>query len=210
VKPNALPDLLVQLGSEDLVSMAQEGDRCAFEELYRRYRPQVVRRLTHLVGPSDDGVVFDLVQDTFIQAYRNLKRFRGESPFGHWVVRIATNLARSHFRRCRRSVWKLWERPETEVAVASVERGVDETYPTLLAVHQALNRLSPSLREAVILFELEGLSLAEMSNELQIPLHTAASRLRRGRHKLRKTLERLGFAPCAVQGTVALCVGEPR
>lgn len=202
------PEGRVQLGSQQLVELARDGDRAAFEELYQRYCPAVTRRLSHLLGPH--GPVADLVQETFIQAYRNLGRFRGDSPFGHWVLRIASNLARSHFRRTYRRPWKLWERPEAEDTVPCRAERVDDIYPTLHAVHVALGRLSPPLREAVILFELEGLSLAEMSAQLGIPLHTAASRVRRGRKRLRRALERLGLCP-ALHG-VALCpeTGEPR
>lgn len=197
---------LSSVGSEELVARAQAGDRVAFEELYHRFYPAVVKRLTHLMGPSVS--VNDLVQETFVQAYRHLSRFRGEGHFCHWVLRIASNVARSNYRRTRRSIFRLWERPELEDAVPSPIESVDEAYPTLRAVHQALEQLSPPLREAVVLFELEGMSLAEIASELGVPLHTVASRLRRGRERLRKVLEGMGFAPL-VQ-TVALCSGEPR
>lgn len=186
--------------------MAQAGDRAAFEELYSRSYPAVVRRLTHLMGPSVS--VSDMVQETFINAFRGLPRFRGESHFCHWVLRIATNIARSSYRRSRRSFFRLWERPEEEERVASPLESVDESYPTLHAVHQALRRISPPLREAVVLFELEGLSLAEIASQLELPLHTVASRVRRGREQLRAALERMGFAPL-LQTTVALCSGDP-
>jgi len=196
------------LSTEMLVRRAQEGDRGAFEELYHRFYPPVVKRLTHLLGPASPSV-HDLVQDTFAQAYQNLDRFRGDGHFCHWVLRIASNLARSTYRRTRRSLWSLWDRPEREAMVASPLKSVDETYPTLHAVHHGLAKLSATLREAVVLFEMEGLSLAEMSAELGVPLHTAASRVRRGRDKLRGELERMGYAPL-IQGQVALCNGEPQ
>lgn len=201
-----LQNSLLRQTSDELVQLARQGQREAFEELYRRYYPQVVRRLTHLVGPG--AAVHDLVQETFLQSYQNLKKFRGESPFIHWLLRIASNVARSHFRQTRRSLWKLWERPEAETSIPSPIKSVDDAYPTLQAVHHALAGLSPALREAVVLFELEGLTLVEMSSQLGIPLHTAASRVRRGRKGLRKQLEQMGFAPM-VQA-VALCAGEPR
>lgn len=199
-------DRLLQRSSVELVQLSRDGDREAFEELYRRYYPQVVRRLTHLVGPG--GAVHDLVQETFLQAYQNLKRFRADSPFAHWILRIATNAARTHFRKSKRSIWRLWDRPEAETSIQSPIKSVDDAYPTLQAVHQALERLSPALREAVVLFELEGLTLAEMAAELGIPLHTAASRVRRGREQLRKSLLHMGFTPM-VQAVV-LCAGEPQ
>ena len=81
---------------------------------------------------------------------------------------------------------------------------LEQSLPSLRLVHAALERLSPRLREAVVLFELEGLSLAEMAVALEIPLHTAASRLRRGREKLRVALQLLGCAaPAGLEGTVA-------
>lgn len=196
-----------QVATEELVRQAQAGDRAAFEELYHRFYPAVVRRLTHLMGPT--VAVNDLVQDTFARAFQNLKRFRGDGHFCHWVLRIASNEARSAFRRNKRSLWRLWDRPERADLVASPLKSVDETFPTLHAVHQALAHLSPTLREAVVLYELEGLSLAEMSTELGVPLHTAASRVRRGRERLRRSLEHMGYAPL-MQTSAVLCGGEPQ
>jgi RNA polymerase sigma-70 factor (ECF subfamily) len=199
-----------RIGSDELVRRAQRGDRVAFEELYHRFYPAVAKRLTHLLSPASPQVN-DLAQDTFAQAFQNLHRFRGDGHFCHWLLRIASNAARSSYRRERRSIFRLWDRPERQEAVASPLQSVDETYPTLQAVHQALSKLSPNLREAVVLFELEGLSLAEMSADLGIPLHTAASRVRRGRERLRKALERMGYAPLSQTRTsVALCSGEQR
>jgi RNA polymerase sigma-70 factor (ECF subfamily) len=198
-----------RLDTEELVRRARRGDRSAFEELYHRYYPAVAKRLTHMLGPSSPQVS-DLIQDTFAQAYQNLSRFRGDGHFCHWLLRIASNQARSSFRRSKRSIFRLWDRPERQEAVASPLESVDETYPTLHAVHQALGTLSPTLREAVVLFELEGLSLAEMSVELGVPLHTAASRVRRGRERLRKALERMGYTPLMQATSVAFCNGEQR
>jgi RNA polymerase sigma-70 factor, ECF subfamily len=194
-----------QRSSEDLVCDAKSGDRQAFEELYHRYYPTVVRRLTHLTGPS--APVMDLVQETFLSAYQNLSRFRGEAPFGHWVLRIATNIARNHYRQGHRCLWRLWAKPEEQEKVAASLHAVDERYPHIQAVHQALDRLSLSHREAVILFELEGLSLSELAAALEIPLHAAASRVRRGRCALRRTLARMGFAP--LLEVMAFCPGDP-
>jgi RNA polymerase sigma-70 factor, ECF subfamily len=200
------PLLLSAATSEELVSRARQGDGGAFEELYRRYYPPVARRLSHLGGPA--APVSDLAQETFAQAYRALGRFRGDSPFSHWVMRIATNVARTHHRRGRRLLWRLWARPEAEQAVPAPGASVDESYPTLQAVHRALDGLSPALREAVILFELEGLSLAELAATIAVPLHTAASRVRRGREQLRGILERMGYAATPVAAAV-LCGGGP-
>lgn len=175
----------------ELVEQARGGSKTAFEQLYRASQPAVTARISHLLGPA--GPVADLVQETFVQAYRNLHRFRGEAPFSHWVSRIATNVARAHLRRRRRRIWQLWSRPESEAQVCDPGGRVDAQLPDLQAVHRALDRLSLTLREAVLLYELEGLSLAQLAELQGVSLNTAASRVRRGRQKLRRHLEQLGF-----------------
>jgi RNA polymerase sigma-70 factor, ECF subfamily len=198
---------LAGLGSESLVRRARAGDRRAFEELYRRYQPAVARRLSHLLGPA--GPVADLVQETFEQALRGLGGLRADGSFGHWVLRIAQNSARAHHRRKHRSLWRLWERPELEQDVPAPGSGA-ESFPSLRLVHAALDQLSAPLREAVVLYELEGLSLAEMAAALEIPLDTAASRLRRGREKLRRALEALGCGAALVPEDRVAVYGSQR
>jgi len=206
-------ETLAESQTEELLARAQAGGRAAFEELYRRYTPPVARRIAHLLGPRHASSVHDLVQETFVQAYRSLGQVRGGEggSFAGWVLRIATNLARGHYRRLSRRPWRLWGRPEEEHAVPSREVAVDQSYPTLQFVHRGLEALSPKLREAVVLFELEGLSLVEMATALEIPLHTAASRVRRGREELRRELVRLGWHPreeLSDEGAAAFCRSE--
>lgn len=206
LKPAMVHDNPVAESSLTLVEQAKAGNRQSFEELYQRFYPAVVRRLTHLCGPS--APVADLVQETFIHAYCSLHQYRREAPVQHWLLRIATNLARSHARQGRSRFWRLWSRPEDEDAVPSPLAALDETYPHLAAVHQGLRELSPSLREAVVLFELEGLSLHELAAQTGLPLNTAASRVRRGREQLRRILTRMGLHP-SNRPAAALCSGEP-
>lgn len=177
--------------TEELVARARQGEREPFEELYLRYSPAVARRLTYLTGVA--GPVSDLVQETFVQAFKNLDRLRDEASFGHWVLRIATNVGRSHHRRTRRRIWRLWEKADDVDRVPSPLASVDTAYPDLQAVHRALDRLSQNLREAVVLHELEGLSLAEIASLQDVSINTAASRVRRGRKRLRGILEGMGF-----------------
>jgi RNA polymerase sigma-70 factor (ECF subfamily) len=153
--------------------------------------------------------VGDLVQEVFLRAYIKIGQYRGEAPFLHWLLRIARNVARTHFRQQGRRRWRLWERLEEETEVPAAQTCVRETSPDLSAVHAALERLSTTLREAVVLFELEELSLKELAAALEVPLSTAASRVRRGRIKLRKILEDMGYSP-EISGVVLCCKGAPR
>ncbi len=197
-----------EVTAEELVSRAQRGDRAAFEELYLRYHPMVIRRLVHLCGPG--AAAADLAQEVFVNAYRGIARYRGDAPVHRWLLRIATNQARTYHRTSRRAApfWRLWDKPEQQEQVPCPLETVDLAFPQLAAVHRGLARLSPRLREAVVLFELEGLTLAEMAAELEISPNTAASRVRRGRQKLKSILERMGYAPGSDAGTESLCSGE--
>lgn len=188
----------------DLIRAAIAGDPHAFAELYDRHVEIVIKRLSHLMGPR--GGVDDLTQETFLRVMKALHRFRGESPFRHFVLRIATSVAFDEMRRASRSPWRLFAEPE-QIDEAASQKQDAEAYADLAAVHRALRRLSPRLREVVVLFELEGESLAEIAVELGISIHTAGSRLRRGREKLRQILERSGYSDCAEPGAF-LCLGE--
>jgi RNA polymerase sigma-70 factor, ECF subfamily len=178
---------------DECVDAAKGGDRRAFEEIYRRLNKRIAHRLAYLLGPGT--TVEDLLQETFLRAYRKLSSFRGQCPFEHWLVRIAGNLAASHYRKRSVRNLLLWQRAEAVDDVPSPGALVDSVYPDLRAVYWGLSGLSSRLRETIVLFELEGLTLAEIAKELGISVNTAASRLRRGRAKLRKRLEELGYQP---------------
>ncbi len=187
-----------------LIRAAAAGDVDAFARLYDRYIDVVVRRISHLMGPS--GNVDDVAQETFLRAMKALPGFRGDSPFRHWILRIATSATFDEQRRTSRSIWRLFAEPEEIDQRASDARSV-EAYADLAAVHRALRRLSPRLREVVVQFELEGQSLAEIAAELGVSIHTAGSRLRRGREKLRQLLEQSGYSDLARPASL-LCLGE--
>ena len=177
---------------EAFVRAAIAGDHAAFAALYARHRARVAARLGHLLGPS--ALVDDLVQDTFLRAHRALPAFRGDCPFRFWLLRIATHAARGARRSLRRALWRLFADPSEERALAGRVAAAAEAYPELVAVHAALDRLSPVLREAIVLFELEGRTLQEIALELGVSIHTVGARVRRGRVALRRELVRTGGA----------------
>jgi RNA polymerase sigma-70 factor (ECF subfamily) len=187
----------------DEIQAAAGGDRAAFTRLHERHRAMVLRRLSHLVGPG--ATVDDLLQETFWKAYRALSTFRGECPFPYWLLRIATRCAFAERRRARRSIWRLFVAPDEERA--ALAQAAAARCPELTAVHAALDHLSPRLREAVILFELEGRTLAEIGAELGLPIATVAARVRRGRARLKKHLVRAGYDELG-EARLTLCTGE--
>ncbi|MCB9557691.1 MAG: RNA polymerase sigma factor [Deltaproteobacteria bacterium] len=193
--------------SQALLNAARQGDDVALRRLYEVHLAAVVRRVCALGGPRlDSATVADLVQETFARAFERLSSYREDAPFAHWLTRIATNVARSHFRRGRRALFALFDRPERLESVPMTMRLADERYLELELLHRALDGLSGRLREAILLHEVEGLSLAETAEVLEVPLHTAASRVRRAREQLRRRLRELDVGPL-LSGSVVACAG---
>lgn len=170
----------------ELVERAQRGDRAAFGELMRRYRPRIHALALHLTGDAHDAD--DVAQEAFLRAYRGLAGFRGAAEFFTWVYRIAVNLSlnvrRAHARR--RTV----DMDDPRVALAvQVDASGDprraaelrETYTRLIG---ALDGLSPTLRSTVVLVALQGLTHEQAGAVLGCPSGTIAWRLHEARQRL--------------------------
>jgi RNA polymerase sigma-70 factor (ECF subfamily) len=173
----------------ELAEQAASGDTDAFSELVRRYQSRIVNLARAL---ANDGDAEDLAQEAFIRAYRGMGRFRGDSSFKTWLYRIAINVIRSHMDHRRR--WsRIWGRSvddgsaEAQRAVVS-QAGFDVALVTRDAIDRALARLSPDLRVAVALRDLQGLEYREIAETLGIPIGTVESRIFRGRQVLRPLL----------------------
>jgi RNA polymerase sigma-70 factor, ECF subfamily len=162
-----------------LVVRAQEGDVRAFSELARRHQAALYRLALRLVGNPADAE--DALQDSLLDAWRRLDRFRGDSAFTTWIYRIVTNRCLDLLRRRRTTV------PVDEVvepvAPDSVER-LAEYDAGVAALRTALTTLPDDQRACFVLREMEGLGYAEIA-EITGGTETAV----RGRiHRARRTL----------------------
>jgi len=180
----------------ELVRLAQAGDAKAFEALVVKYQRRIARHVARYVKASGD--VQDVVQETFIRAYRGLASFRGDSAFYSWLYRIATNAALSHLKRDPGDVLLGDDAPE--LRAEAYEPGVsDGESPerTLMAkqiaqsVQRALALLQPQLAEALMLYEVDGKPYAEIAGMLGIPIGTVRTRIFRAREFIAKRLEPL-------------------
>lgn len=172
---------------ETLVAKAARGNREAFDELVRRYQSrmfQLVRILT-----SGDAEAEDLVQDTFVRAYRAVGRFRGDSTFRTWLHRIAVNVVRSHAAR-RKGRGRGDDDEEAIGRVASRE-DLENAVVRRRMIDQALARLPPDLRLLITLRDVQGLEYREIATITGLPIGTVESRIFRGRRRLRPMLEPL-------------------
>jgi RNA polymerase sigma-70 factor, ECF subfamily len=174
---------------ETLAARAARGNREAFDELVRRYQSrmfQLVRILT-----SGDSEAEDLVQDTFVRAYRAVGQFRGDSTFRTWLHRIAVNVVRSHAaRRGSRSREKDRDDEAAIERVASRE-DLENAVVRRRMIDQALARLPPDQRLLITLRDVQGLEYREIAVITGLPIGTVESRIFRGRRRLRPMLEPL-------------------
>lgn len=176
---------------EELVRRAKGGDREAFAELVRRFRPRIYALALHLTGSRSDAD--DIAQDAFLRAFRQIGSFMGRSEFFTWLYRIAMNRAFNVKRDSKRRRGVDLDDPRVQAAVAVDAYGdprraaeLRQTYARLVA---ALDKLSPALRSTVVLVALQGLSHEEAAVVLGCSPGTIGWRIHEARGQLRTAVE---------------------
>ncbi len=160
----------------ELLAAHVAGDRYAFEELFRRYSPQLHRVAGRRLRSPEDAA--DAVQEAMLAAHRSAPEFRAHSTVSTWLHRIVLNKCIDQLRRPQELPQVLADRdvgPATD-ATAGVE--------TTIVVHRALAALSADQRAAVVAVDLQGYSVAETAHLLGIAEGTVKSRCSRGRARL--------------------------
>lgn len=164
---------------------AGSGDRAAFERLVSRHKEVLFRFIRRYVGNSEDA--YDLIQDTFLSAWMNLKRYDSDRPFLPWLRTIALNKCRDFSRR--QAVRRLFLR---RVAAENVlEQPPAETDPTdewLRQLDRAIAALPPFYKEPLLLIVVSGVSQQEAADLLKTTPKAIEMRLRRARKKLAQAL----------------------
>jgi RNA polymerase sigma-70 factor, ECF subfamily len=178
----------------DLVAAARKGDSRAFEGLVRLYRNEVFALSHHFVRNREEA--WDLSQDVFVKAYRGLKRFRGDSSFKTWLMRITANQAKDFLKKRRVETVSFDEAIETK-HVSS--QGLDprrqlEASEIGEAISAAVRTLSEKHRTAFVLREFEGLSYEEMAKVMKCGPGTVMSRLHHARKRVQRFLLKRGIA----------------
>jgi RNA polymerase sigma-70 factor (ECF subfamily) len=191
----------VEPNDETLVARAAAGDDSAFEALVRRYQARVFRLACRLTSDSEAP---DVLQDTFLQVYRHLPSFRGDSQFRTWLYRIATNAALMHRRaRARRPADSLdmylpqfdadgrHAATPAELQVASCADQMLDRQVLAQKARDVIARLPDLYREAFVLRDLEEMSTAQVAQTLGIEPSTVRQRVHRARLMLRGYLSEL-------------------
>ncbi len=184
-----------------LVRRCLAGDAGAWEEIVRRYHRRIYNICYRFAGSADDAQ--DLTQEVFIKMYRTLGSYDVErGALMTWVTTITRNLLVDHFRKTKqdRVTDSLDATPVGhEDAIPLGDQIADKSIApdarvqsreTGETVHQALQKLSPDLREAVILRDLQDMDYREIATVLKVPEGTVKSRINRGRAELARLLQR--------------------
>ncbi len=184
-----------------LVRRCIAGDAAAWEEIVQTYNRRIYNICYRFAGTSDDAE--DLTQEVFIKMYRTLSTYDpSKGAFVTWVTTITRNLLVDHFRKSKQD--RVTDSIDTassdhEDALPLSEQIQDQSAPpdahvrsreVSEKVHEALATLSPELREAVILRDLQDMDYREIATVLRVPEGTVKSRINRGRAELARLLQR--------------------
>lgn len=169
---------------EDLLRDFLNGNQTSFAELMRRHEDRIFSLAFRMTGQRTDAL--DATQDTFVAAFRQANRFRFDSAFGTWIYRIGINACHDLLRKRKR--WDLEaEGPEEDPQVGS--SGLEDTVVARIDVTTALAQLTEEYREAVVMYDIGGISYEDIASITGTKIGTVKSRISRGRRQLASLLE---------------------
>jgi RNA polymerase sigma-70 factor (ECF subfamily) len=179
------------LPDEKLVALAQADDERAFGELVGRYESKVYRLGIKMLRNPQDAE--DVLQDTFLRAYRGIKSFKGNSTFSTWIYRITANSALMRLRKKQLPTVSIEDSDERDAPIniadwapGPVEQLLNQE--TREAMQDAIESLPAEFGQVFVLRDVEGLSNAEVAEILDLSVAAVKSRLHRARLKVRNRL----------------------
>jgi RNA polymerase sigma-70 factor (ECF subfamily) len=179
------------MDSEQLIiRRAIDGDEAALRALWTRHAPHIDMVVRRLVG-FDQDLAEDIAQEVWIQIFRALRGYRGDSQFSTWAHRIAVNRTLNALRRTKRLA--AIETPVEEDS-AAVEMDTERSF-VAASIEAAAAKLSPGARTVFVLHDVEGYTHEEIAQELGITSGGSKSQLFKARAKLRKLLAHLIDVP---------------
>lgn len=184
---------------QELVLRAKQGDEQAFTQLMHDNEKRIYNLTLRMTGNPEDAM--DLAQDTFLNAWKGLKFFKGDSAFSTWLYRLASNACIDFLRRQKR-------RQDISLPLAADGEDEDrlpdvpddryrpdtrlEQQELRCAVNEGLQQLSDEHRQVLVMREVNGLSYQEIADILDLEAGTVKSRIARARLSLRKILLKSG------------------
>lgn len=190
-----------QLSDHDVVARAQKGSEAAYRELLGRYQRPVFSLIYRMVRDREQAE--DLAQETFVRVFNHIDRYDPKFKFSSWIFKIATNLTIDAMRKKEPVTVSIdgsryaESSDEIEATTITVESG-DENPEELLEakelgeeIEQAIGRLRPEYRTAILLRHVEGREYQEIADIMALPLGTVKTYIHRGRNELKNALAHL-------------------
>ena len=180
---------------KDAIRLAQQGDAAAFETIYRMHSRRVYALCLRMVGDAVEAE--DLTQEAFLQLFRKIHTFRGESAFSSWLHRLTANIVLMRFRKKRPVTVSLDEvvRPDDEKERPAFETGAPDLRLTGLFdrvnLHAALAQLPEGYRSMFLLHDVHGYEHNEIASMLGCSVGNSKSQLHKARKRLRELLHQV-------------------
>lgn len=173
----------------DLTQLAGKGDMVAFEEVYKRHHRRVYSICLRMLQSPTEAE--DLTQDVFIQLYRKIGSFRGDSAFTTWLHRMTVNQVLMHFRKRTVKYEKTTEEGDTpDQAVTGTANPDRMRIVDKIALENAVSQLPDGYRNVFVLHDVEGFEHEEVARILGCSVGTSKSQLHKARLKLQKLLKK--------------------
>ena len=184
---------VVSSNTDELIERCLKGDQVAWEQIVRQHWRKVFNLAYKFVGRHDEAE--DLTQDIFLKIFKALHTFDRRANFQTWLISISRNLCIDHYRSVRKERETMARDVDaSELTPVSRERGPHtqlEQRDLKHLIRLALAELPPTLRQAVVLRDLQEFSYQEIADQLGLPEGTVKSRINRGRLELARQLRRL-------------------
>jgi RNA polymerase sigma-70 factor (ECF subfamily) len=189
------------VSDQDLVARAQQGSEKAYRELLGRYQRPVFSVIYRMIRDREQAE--DLAQETFVRVFNNIDRYDPRYKFSSWIFKIATNLTIDSIRRKEiatvsidgsRNAVTPDQIEATSITIASTDENPEELLEAKQLgeeIEEAIQRLRPEYRAAILLRHVEGREYQEIAEILSLPLGTVKTYIHRGRHELRDSLQHL-------------------
>jgi RNA polymerase sigma-70 factor (ECF subfamily) len=187
----ATKELRVLSGEQQLVERCLQGDDAAWELVVNSYGKRIFNLSYRYTNRRDEAE--DLTQDILIRIYQNLRSYRSEAgSFQNWILRVARNLIIDRYRQIRRQPQgggseELENMNIRDEKTPNPQRAAEQAEASRF-LRDGLQSLSPELKEAIILRDVEGMAYQDMAELLSVPEGTVKSRINRGRLELAKLL----------------------
>ena len=181
----------------DLVARCQQGDTAAFNELITRYRQRSFAMIYHMVRNEEDA--WDLAQDGFVKAWKNIANFRGQSSFYTWLYRVMTNVSLDWLRKKQVQSGQEFDDSiglqNIATGAATAPKSVMQPLERLedreirARIDSAIEKLSPDHRAVIVMREIDDMDYQEIADSLGCSIGTVMSRLFYARRKLQTLLK---------------------